>query len=60
MRCPPVKPGCATRRGKYKNLSEMVQEYIGGQRKDVKKEKQEIRRRSLVGAIGNGFYGRDV
>jgi hypothetical protein len=32
MRCPPVRPGCATRRGKYKNLANMVEEYIARKR----------------------------
>jgi hypothetical protein len=57
MRCPPVRPGCETRGGKYKNLGDMVQEYITEKRPEVKKEKREIARCSLERAIEMASMG---
>jgi hypothetical protein len=57
MKCPPVRPGCATRRGKHKNLSDMVEEYIVQKRPEVKKEKRETARRSLERAIEMASMG---
>jgi len=57
MKCPPARPGCATRRGKYKNLGDMVQEYIAIKRPEVMKEKREIARRSLERAIEMASMG---
>jgi hypothetical protein len=58
MRRPPVKPGCATRRGKHKNLGDMVQEYITHKRPEVKKEKREIAQCSLERAIEMASMGK--
>ena len=57
MQCRPVKTGCATRRGKYKNLSEMVQEYIALKRPEVMNEKREIEQCSLERAIEMASMG---
>jgi hypothetical protein len=58
MKCPPVRPACTTRHGKYQNLDDMVQEYITVKRPEVMKEKREIERCSLERAIEMASMGQ--